>query len=145
MTRRADFYRADRQMLLIAAAAIGQPREVVVGLVEIMTDIMDAADQPAIGKKRRKLALRIKMAAFAAGVTALRGNGRPIDDIIAELATPAGISRKDLKAFRDRLNRNLSDSYSRVFYDEYLRRFQGKSESEIVRELGQVVMYLTPD
>jgi hypothetical protein len=82
------------------------------------------------GRKPRTHGARNKLATFSAAVTVLK-RGRRVDDVIAELAGPNGISRKDLKNFRDRLNRGLADPGSVNVYEFMLSAFKRLTKAEI--------------
>ena len=81
------------------------PPKEIVPLVEMQHDL-GVGGRKRRGKKRRKLSYLATLTTFAAAVTVLK-KGRTVDAAIAEVATPNGISRKDIKNLRDRLNRGL--------------------------------------
>jgi len=89
------------------------------------------------GKKRRKLGTRCTLAIFSAAVTVLK-KGRRVDDVIAEVATPSGINRKELKNFRDRLNRGLAHSSDESAYRTALAYMESMTRAEIMSHLAGV-------
>ena len=89
------------------------------------------------GKRRRKLRDRLELAMLAAAVTVLK-KGRTVDAAIAEVATLNGSSRKDLKNFRDRLNRGLADCNSMNLYKLGLRIFEEMTKAEMIAHLARL-------
>jgi hypothetical protein len=89
------------------------------------------------GKKRRKLGTRCTLAIFSAAVTVLK-MGRLVDDVIAEVATPNGINRKELKNFRDRLNRGLAHSGDESVYRTALAYMESMTRAELMSHLAEV-------
>ena len=65
--------------------------------------------------------------------------------MIAEIATPNGISRKELKNFRDRLNRGLSDEASTSAYKAALSGFEKMTKAEILAHLGRASVKFVPN
>jgi hypothetical protein len=60
-----------------------------------------------------------------------------MDDVIAEVATPNRIDRKELKNFRDRLNRGLIDDGTETVYRLMLADFQRMTRAEIMSVLSR--------
>jgi hypothetical protein len=112
-----------------ALAEAGAPVEEIMPLVDLYSG-------KGPGKKRRKVGLRCTLAIYSAAVTALK-KGRPIDAVIAEVATPNGISRKELKNFRDRLNRGLADAASMNAYKSALSSCEKMTKAEILSFLAR--------
>jgi hypothetical protein len=124
-----------KRAILIAIrtlAEAGAPSEDIFPLSDLLSDIGGRK-----GKKPRKSTLRCKLAAFSAAVTALKKE-QTVDAVIAEIATPHGMSRKELKNFRDRLNRGLADGGSVVCYKSFLSIFRKMSKAEIMSILARV-------
>jgi hypothetical protein len=63
---------------------------------------------------------------------------KTVDAAIAEVATLNGSSRKDLKNFRDRLNRGLADATSMNLYKLGLSWFEKMTEAEIMSQLDRL-------
>jgi hypothetical protein len=122
-------FTAARSMLVSNA-----PPEEIMPLMEIQSE--HAAGGRKGGKKPRKLRYRTALAVFAAAVTAMK-SGRRVDDVIAEVATPNGINRKELKNFRDRLNRGLIDGGPKAVYRLTLAGFQRMTRAEIMSVLSR--------
>ena len=89
------------------------------------------------GKKPRKFGQLAVLSTFAAAVTVLK-KGRTVDATIAEIATPSGLSRKDIKNFRDRINRGLVHDGSEVNYKMMVIWFQRIPRTEIMETLSYV-------
>jgi hypothetical protein len=127
--------RDERQLALLKAArtlvVIGAPPEEIMPLIEFYRELVNGR-----GKKRRKLSVRCGLASFAEAVTVLK-KGRPVDDVIAEVALPNGIDRKELRNLRDRLNRGLADQASVAAYKAALRGFEGMARAEIMSVLAR--------
>ena len=85
------------------------------------------------GKKPRKFSHSLALSTFAAAVTALK-EGSTVDAAIAEVATPNGISRKDIKNYRDRLNRGLVNDAS---YRVMVATFRGLTREQIISYLSR--------
>jgi hypothetical protein len=117
---------------MLVLAESGATSEVIMPLVDLYSD-------QGTGKKRRKVALRCTLAIFSAALTALKA-GRMVDDVIAEVATPNGIGRKELKNFRDRLNRGLSDEASANAYKAALSGFKKMTKAEILTHLARATL-----
>jgi hypothetical protein len=120
-----------------ALAEVGSPSEVIMPLVDLYF-----AKGP--GKKRRKIGLRCTLAVFSAAVTILK-KGHPVDAVIAEVATPNAISRKELKNFRDRLNRGLADAASVNAYKAALNAFEKMTKAEILSFLARTSERFVPN
>jgi hypothetical protein len=118
-------------------AEAGSPPEEIMPLADFYF-----ANRP--GKKRRKIGLRCTLAVFSAAVTILK-KGHPIDAVIAEVATPNGISRKELKNFRDRFNRGLADAASVNAYKCALSAFEKMTKAEILSFLGKTAERFVPN
>ena len=68
-----------------------------------------------------------------------------VDDVIAEVATPNGISRKELKNFRDQLNRGLSDDASANAYKAAFSGFEKMTKAEILAHLARASVKFVPN
>jgi hypothetical protein len=122
-------FKAARAMI----AANARPEEIF-PLIEMHREL--GGGKKPRGKKPRKLAHRSELATFAAAVTILK-RGRRVDEIIAEVATPNGIDRKELKNFRDRLNRGLINDGSGQVYRLMLATFKRMTRAEIMSVLSR--------
>jgi hypothetical protein len=89
------------------------------------------------GNKRRELGLRSTLAIFSAAVTILK-KGRTVDVAIAEIATPNGINRKQLKNFRNRLNRGRANSGDVFAYRYALAYMEGMTRVELISHIARV-------
>jgi hypothetical protein len=107
-------------------------------LLELMGEILDALMPPS-GRKSRKVAYRYALATFAAGVTALT-KGRGIGAAIAAVGVRGGVTRKELKNFRDRLIRKRADILSYYFYESSVAAFAQKSTDEILAVLQKITV-----
>jgi hypothetical protein len=128
---------ADEKRLALLRAALAlvradTPPEQIFPLVELYRDLRGGS-----GKKRRKLGLRTALATFSAAVTMLK-KGRTVEAVIAEIATPNGISRKELKNFRNRLNRGLAPPGAVSAYQHALAYMEGMNKTELMNHLAQV-------
>jgi hypothetical protein len=120
---------ADEQQLTLLNAI----RELIIADIpprEIMP-LVDMYAHLVKPTERRKLRVRYELAVLSAAVTVLKKN-KPVDAAIAAVATPNGISRKDLKNFRDRLNRGLADGASVLVYKTALSRFEEMTGADIM-------------
>jgi hypothetical protein len=111
------------------------PPEEIMPLIEIQRDHTGGGRKRS-GRKPRKLSYRTALAIFAAAVTTMK-SGQLVDDVIAEVATPNGIDRKELKNFRDRLNRGLIDGGPKRVYRLTLAAFQRMTRAEIMSVLSR--------
>jgi len=148
-----DHKRLERHLLMLKTIAddlgeVGAYAAVAV-LSDIISDMIDAGVKDitagAPGKKTQSVSRRIALAAFAAAITTLK-DGRRVDEVISEIATANGVSRKELKNFRDRLNRGRADKYAFGAYKIWLSKFEGMPKAEIMIRLkicGRD-LYLTP-
>ena len=109
-------------------------------LLEFAADSVEALI-PRSGKKPRSWKYRCMLATFAAAVTALKKE-RGVDDAIVDVAIHHGVTRKELKNFRDRLNRGRADGLSRCIYKINLAHFAERSRAELFAILRRY-MYLT--
>jgi hypothetical protein len=123
-------FKAARAMIVA-----NSPPEEVMPLLEIQRDHIGGGRKRP-GRKRRKLSYRTALATFAAAVTAMKSD-RTMDDVIAEVATPNRIDRKELKNFRDRLNRGLIDDGTETVYRLMLADFQRMTRAEIMSVLSR--------
>jgi hypothetical protein len=123
----------EKQVTLLNAVktilAAGAPPEQIMPLVEMARDV------GRVGRTPRKLGYRTTLATFAAAVTVLK-KGRTVDAAVAEIATPNGISRKDIKNYRNRINRGLITDGSQGTYKLMLATFQRMSREEIMSILA---------
>jgi hypothetical protein len=126
----------ERQLALlraqIASVAADRPPEEIFPLADLYNDLRSES-----GRKRRKLGLRATLAIFSAAVTILK-EGRTVDAVIAETATPNGINRKELKNFRNRLNRGLAHPREVFRYEHALAYMEGMTTGELMAHLAQV-------
>ena len=75
------------------------------------------------------------MAAMSAAVTVFK-SGQSVDAAIAEIAVAHGVNRKELRNFRDRINRGRADRSSRYIYEKFLRKFKGMTKPQIMAEVA---------
>ena len=122
----------------ISLIASGTPPEEIFPLADLYNDL-----QGRNGKRLRRMGLRTTLAVFSAAVTILR-KGRAVDAIIAEIATPNGLSRKEIKNFRDRLNRGLASPSAVGVYREALAYMGRMTETEIRDHLANVARSFVP-
>jgi hypothetical protein len=129
---------SEKDLALLKAAramlAANAPPEDIFPLIEMQREI--GGGRKPKGRKPRRMAYRTALATFAAAVTILK-KGRRIEDVIAEVATPSGIDRKELKNFRDRLNRGLVQDGSVRVYRVMLATFRRLTRSEIMSVLSR--------
>jgi hypothetical protein len=103
---------------------------------ELMNKIGTEVYRGSPGKKPRDWTLRLVLAASSAAVTVLK-NGRGVDAAISRVAVSAGVDRKELKSFRNRLNRGLGGHFARP-YNRYLSDFAGMTEAQIIESLDNL-------
>lgn len=105
-------------------------------LSEILEDMLDSefAAQAAQGRKPRPMSWRLSMAVFSAAVTALKGSGS-VDTALAIVARAGGVSKGELRTFRDRINRGLADSDTFTSYTDYLKILRHATPAEIERHV----------
>jgi hypothetical protein len=95
---------------MIALHELGAPHEKIEPLKKTVTLFLDDLNQSDAvnGKKPMRLSRRVALSAFAAAVTVLKRE-KCVEAAIAEVAVPNGVDRKEIKNFRDRLNRGRAD------------------------------------
>jgi hypothetical protein len=123
----------------LAMVAADTPPEEIFPLADLYNDLRGGT-----GRKRRKLGLRVTLATFSAAVTILK-KGRTVDAVIAEIATPHGINRQELKNFRNRLNRGLGHPREVGRYQYALAYMQGMTQAELMTHLAQVSKRFVPN
>jgi hypothetical protein len=125
---------------MIALTELGAPQEKIEPLKKTVILFLDDLDQSEAvnGKKPMRLSRRVALAAFAAAVTILkRENG--VEAAIAGVAVPHGVDRKEIKNFRDRLNRGRTDLMSDHMYRSYLADYESMTTAEIMVDLEKLV------
>ena len=124
-----DQEKALRNLTIVAKAILnlverGASQEDVAPLFDVITDIADEVFARHLdgrpGKKPMNFSRRAALSGFAAAATVLK-EGRTVDDVIAELAIPNRVDRKEVGNFRDRINRGVID---KDMYTEYLATFE---------------------
>jgi len=84
-----------------------------------------------------RLSRCVALAAFAAAVTVLKKkNG--VEAAIANVALPHRVDRKEIKNFRDRLNRGRTDPMSDHMYRSYLADYESMTTAEIMVDLEKL-------
>jgi hypothetical protein len=125
----------DEKPLLRAQFALVEadtPPEQIFPLANLRNDLRRGR-----GNERRELGLRSTLAIFSAAVTILK-KGRTVDVAIAEIATPNGINRKQLKNFRNRLNRGRANSGDVFAYRYALAYMEGMTRVELISHVARV-------
>jgi hypothetical protein len=124
---------------MIALVELGAPREKIEPLTRTVTLFLNDLDQSEAvnGKKPMRLSRRVALAAFAAAVTILKRE-RGVEAAIARVALSHGVDRKEIKNFRDRLNRGRADPMSDHMYRSYLADYESMTESEIMGDLAKL-------
>jgi hypothetical protein len=136
--RGSALFKAARAMLVANA-----PPEEIFPLIEMQRDL-GGGGKKSRGRKPRKLSYRTTLATFAAAVTILK-KGRTVAAAIAEVATPNGIDRKELKNFRDRLNRGLVNDGSKEVYRLMLATFKSMPRDKIMSVLSRTSGRFVPN
>jgi hypothetical protein len=126
-----------------AVLETGISPEQILHLVQILP-LVDLSES-LIGKPkmRDKIAARGVLATFSAAVTVLKKD-RLVDDVIAEVATPNGINRKELKNFRNRLNRGRAHWRDENNYQIALAYMESMTRAEIMSLLATVSGVFVP-
>jgi hypothetical protein len=124
--KQVALFKAQRAML-----AAQTPVEETFPLIELHRDLRVDG-----GAKPRKLGYRVTLAVFAAAVTVLK-TGQTVDEAIAEIATPNGIDRKDIRNYRDRLNRGLVTDGTQETYKLILAAFKKMPRAEMMAILAR--------
>jgi hypothetical protein len=93
--------------------------------------------------KRPDLKNIVTLSIFSAAVTVLK-KGSTVSAAIAEVATPNRISRKDLKNFRDRLNRGRAGPCASAAYRTALTYMEGMTKAELLAHLSRVSFVPNP-
>jgi hypothetical protein len=84
-----------------------------------------------------RLSRRVALSAFAAAVTVLKRE-KGVEAAIAGVAVPNGVDRKEIKNFRDRLNRGRADAMSDHMYRSYLADYESMTVAEIMVDLEKL-------
>jgi hypothetical protein len=110
---------------------------------EILFDLADTLEADAVinGRKPMRLSGRLALAAFAAAVTVLKKE-RGVASAIADVAVPHGVDQKELKNFRDRLNRGRADRWSDYMYKLVLAKFEKKPKARIMSTLNRLRIFV---
>jgi hypothetical protein len=116
----------------LALVADDTPSEQIFPLADLYNDLRRGS-----GKKPRRIGLRNALTVFSAAVTILK-KGRTVDAAIAEIATPNGLNRKQIKNFRDRLNRGLAKPSDEFGYRHALAYMEGMTRAELISHVAQV-------
>jgi hypothetical protein len=114
----------------------GAPLDMKLSLAEIASEFMDASRETR-GRRPRKLWYLATLAVFAAAVTVLKKE-RGVEGAIADVATPYGIGRKELKNFRQRLNRGRADTLLAGAYRLSVAKFETMSKADIFVFLSKI-------
>ena len=125
---------------MLALIELGARWEIIEALKKnVLTLINDVNHSEAVnGKKPMRLSRRVGLAAFAAAVTTVKKE-RGVAAAIAEVAVPHGIEQKEIKNFRDRLNKGRTDPMSAYMYKSYLADYQAMTKTEIMGDLKKLV------
>jgi hypothetical protein len=84
-----------------------------------------------------RLSRRVALSAFAAAVTVLKRE-RGVASAIADVAVQHGVDQKEIKNFRDRLNRGRADPMSDYMYKSWLADFESMPSAEIMAQLDRL-------
>jgi hypothetical protein len=124
---------------LLTLSESGAPPEKLEPLKKALTILFnDLEESKAVnGKKPMRVSRRVALAAFAAAVTVLKRD-RGVAAAIADVAVPHGVDQKDIKNFRDRLNRGRADPMSDHIYKFWLADFESMPRAEIMAQLDHL-------